>query len=185
MNFIYIRPRLRKLLRGVSGGKPGQCRPRNSDWRGGSCTWIGSELWGNEACLICWSWYVSISIPSRCFLLLRSRWIGDGRVLIAVTMTDVVTVVDAVTDEAVRVHEYRYLRDRMANHPQTTLMYLLVVPGACFTAYANGHFCGRRFWAFSWTMQFATPIVGTVPRMVLLDIPFRVSERFHRWCYWL
>ena len=48
----------------------------------------------------------------------------------------------------------------MSNHSLTTLMYLLVVPGACFTGGANGHFCGRRFWAFSWTMQFATPIVG-------------------------
>ena len=53
---------------------------------------------------------------------LRSGWIGDGRVGIGWhrSIEDAVTVVDPVTDEAVREHENRFLRERVANHRQTT-----------------------------------------------------------------
>ena len=36
------------------------------------------------------------------------------------TVEDAVTVVDPVTDEAVREHENRFLRERIANRTQTT-----------------------------------------------------------------
>ena len=44
-----------------------------------------SELWANEARVVCWSWYVSTSVLTRWFSSLRSGWIGDVRVIIAVT----------------------------------------------------------------------------------------------------
>ena len=37
----------------------------------------GSELWANEARVVCWSWYVSTSVLTRWFSSLRSGWIGD------------------------------------------------------------------------------------------------------------
>jgi len=45
----------------------------------------GSELWANEARVVSWSWYASTSVLTRWFSSLRSGWIGDGRVVIAVT----------------------------------------------------------------------------------------------------
>ena len=43
------------------------------------------ELCANEARVACWTWYVSTLVLTRWFSSLRSGWIGDYRVIIAVT----------------------------------------------------------------------------------------------------